>query len=65
MRIGSLLLVIWLVIGLAACAQRGYLRGSSSSCAHFSTIVVTTIAGPLNYIGANPKVRCTPPRPSK
>lgn len=65
MRLGSLLLLIWLVIGLVACAQRGYFRGSSASCARFGTIAVTTVAGPLNYVGANPKVDCSAPQPSK
>ncbi len=65
MRLGSVLLLVWLVIGLVACSQRGYFRGSNGSCTHVGTIVVTTIAGPLNYVGANPKVRCSTPRPSK
>ena len=65
MRIGSLLLLVWLLIGLAACAQRGYLRGTNTSCTRLGTIVITTVAGPLNYIGANPKVTCDTPKPSK
>jgi len=26
---------------------------------------VTIIAGPLNYLGVNPKISCTVPQPSK
>jgi len=27
-------------------------------------IIVTIIAGPLNYLGVNPKVTCSTPQPS-
>lgn len=64
MRIGAILLVIWLIIGAIAGAQRGYYKGSGS-CARAGTIVVTVLAGPLNYVGANPKVKCHVPQPSK
>jgi hypothetical protein len=57
MRIGSVILVIWLIIGAIAAGQRGY-YGSSGSCATAGTVVVTILAGPLNYIGANPKLSC-------
>lgn len=61
----SVLLVIWLVIGAIAGGQRGYYGSSSASCAKFSDIVVTILAGPLNYVGVNPKVHCHVPQPSK
>ncbi|MDT4909299.1 MAG: hypothetical protein QOI69_2540, partial [Pseudonocardiales bacterium] len=36
------------------------------TCAKVSTIAVTIVAGPLNYLGVNPKVKCpTVPQPSK
>lgn len=56
MRIGSLLLLVWLAIGAVAAGQRGYYGSNDSSCAKLSTIVVTVVAGPLNYVGLNPKV---------
>jgi hypothetical protein len=61
------LLLIWLVVGAIAAGQRHYYGGKSKpSCAKVSTIVVTIVAGPLNYLGANPKVGCpTVPQPSK
>ena len=65
MRIGAILLAIWLVIGLAAAAQRDYFSGGDATCAKFGTILVTVIAGPLNYVGANPKIECDAPEPSK
>lgn len=64
MRIGSAIVVVWLIIGLVAAGQRGYLRQSDANCAEAGTIAVTVIAGPLNYVGANPKVNCHVPQPS-
>ncbi|MDP9101454.1 MAG: hypothetical protein M3N21_04835 [Actinomycetota bacterium] len=65
MRIGSLLLVAWLLIGAVAAGQRHYFDSSSTNCAQVGTTVVTVLAGPLNYVGANPKVTCHVPQPSK
>jgi ABC-type uncharacterized transport system permease subunit len=65
MRIGSVLLIVWLIIGAIAAGQRGYYNGTISSCTKASTIVVTILAGPLNYVGVNPKVVCEVPKPSK
>jgi hypothetical protein len=58
MRIGSVLLLIWLVIGAIAGGQRHYCSGSDPNCAQTGTIIVTVLAGPLNYSGVNPKVSC-------
>ena len=65
MRIGSIVVLVWLIIGAVAAGQRGYYNSSRASCAHGGTIAVTVVAGPLNYVGVNPKVHCTVPRPSK
>lgn len=65
MRIVSAVVLVWLVIGVLAAGQRGYYHGSSESCAKASTIAVTIVAGPLNYVGVNPKIHCTVPQPSK
>jgi len=59
MHFGSLLLVIWLIIGAIAAGQRGYYSGPIGSCTSAGTIAVTILAGPLNYMGVNPKVDCT------
>ncbi|MGO8892308.1 MAG: hypothetical protein ACLP8X_39265 [Streptosporangiaceae bacterium] len=64
MRIGSVLLLIWLVIGAIAGGQRHYYAGSDPNCAKTGTIIVTVLAGPLNYSGVNPKVSCKIPQPS-
>ncbi|HST84452.1 MAG TPA: hypothetical protein VLL08_22125 [Kineosporiaceae bacterium] len=68
MRILTALVVIWLVIGIAAAVQRDYFKDDTITCASAGTIAVTIVAGPLNYIGANPKVKCPDvktPQPSK
>jgi hypothetical protein len=65
MRILSVVIVIWLVIGAIAGGQRHYYNGSKTTCATAGTIAVTVLAGPLNYAGANPKVTCHLPKPSK
>jgi hypothetical protein len=66
MRIGSLVVVLWLVIGALAAYQRDYFSDEDTNCAKTSTVVVTVIAGPLNYVGVNPKVKhCKVPEPSK
>jgi len=65
MRIGTVVLVIWLVIGALASVQRGYFKSNNDSCAHAGTAAVTVVAGPLNYMGVNPKVHnCKVPQPS-
>jgi hypothetical protein len=65
MRILSTLLVIWFIIGALAGLQRHYYSGPEANCAKAGTIVVTILAGPLNYVGANPKITaCTVPQPS-
>jgi hypothetical protein len=56
MRVGGIVLVIWLIIGVIAAGQRGYYGSSAESCAHAGTIAATVVAGPLNYVGVNPKV---------
>lgn len=66
MRLVSLLVLIWLVIGAIAAGQRGYYSSDDANCATFGTIAVTIVAGPLNYVGVNPKVTdCELPQPSE
>jgi hypothetical protein len=65
MRIGAILLVVWLVIGAIAAGQRNYYSDSHENCAHAGTVAVTILAGPLNYVGVNPKVSCQLPQPSQ
>jgi hypothetical protein len=65
MRFGSVLLVIWLIIGAIAGGQRHYYNGSNTNCAKAGTIALTIAAGPLNYVGVNPKISCKAPQPSK
>jgi hypothetical protein len=58
--------VVWLLIGVLAAAQRGYFGDERDvSCKKFSDTALTIVAGPLNYAGVNPKVKCKTPQPSK
>jgi hypothetical protein len=63
--IGGLLIVIWLIIGAVAAGQRGYFGNDDTNCAEAGSIVLTVIAGPLNYMGVNPKINCEVPEPSR
>lgn len=63
--IAGVVILIWLIIGAVAAGQRGYFGGDTDTCAEASTIAVTVIAGPLNYLGLNPKIQCDVPEPSK
>ena len=56
--VAAALIVLWLLIGAVAAGQRGYFAGSETSCAKAGTILVTIVAGPLNYLGVNPKIKC-------
>jgi hypothetical protein len=64
MHIGSALLIVWMVIGGFAAAQRGDYNGSIGNCSRAGTITATVLAGPLNYMGVDPKIDCTIPPPS-
>ncbi|WP_181312044.1 hypothetical protein [Nocardioides campestrisoli] len=65
----GLLIVVWLLIGVAASWQRGYFgEDRDVSCKTFGDTALTIVAGPLNYVGVNPKVDCKAvdvPQPSK
>ncbi len=61
-----LIVVIWLIIGVIAAAQRGYFGDDRDvNCKTTGDTVLTVIAGPLNYLGVNPKIKCNVPEPSK
>ena len=58
MRLGSLVLLVWLLIGLVAAFQRDYFDGEVDDCNKAASIAATVVAGPLNYMGVNPKINC-------
>ena len=65
-RLLSLLIVVWLVVGVVATWQRGYFTSDNTDCSAVGTIAVTILAGPLNYVGVNPKIEnCELPEPSQ
>lgn len=60
------LVVVWLVIGVIAAAQRGYFGSDRDvSCKRAGDTALTVLAGPLNYVGVNPRIDCTVPSPSE
>ncbi|MEU4216963.1 hypothetical protein [Actinoplanes sp. NPDC026623] len=64
--IGGVIVVIWLVLGVVAAFERGYFKDTGdASCAKAGTVIVTVVAGPLNWLGVNPKIKCDIPEPSK
>jgi hypothetical protein len=65
MKAGSVILLVWLIIGALAAGQRNYYSTAPENCARAGDIAITIVAGPLNYIGANPKVHCALPQPSR
>jgi hypothetical protein len=59
------LVIVWLVIGVIAAAQRGYFGDDRDvNCKKVGDTVLTIVAGPLNYVGVNPKIDCEVPQPS-
>ena len=62
----GIILVVWLLVGAFAAFQRGYFGDDRDvSCKETSDTLLTVAAGPLNYVGVNPKVKCRTPQPSK
>ena len=62
----AVVVVVWLLVGCLAAAQRGYFGDDRDvNCKSASDTVLTIVAGPLNYVGVNPKVKCQTPQPSK
>lgn len=63
-RIGSVAVLIWLIIGAVAAGQRGYYTSPPETCNRVATTAVTIVAGVLNYVGLDPKIDCEAPEPS-
>jgi hypothetical protein len=61
---GTVILFIWLIIGAVAAGQRGYFSLNNVNCSEGATMALTILAGPLNYVGFDPKIACTAPKPS-
>ena len=61
----GLIVIVWLVIGVLAAFQRGYFGNDRDvTCKTTGDTALTILAGPLNYVGVNPKVKCNVPQPS-
>jgi hypothetical protein len=62
----GVVVILWLVIGVLAAIQRGYLSNDRDvRCKTAGDTALTVVAGPLNYLGVNPKVKCRLPQPSR
>ena len=62
----GVIVIVWLVIGVFAAWQRGYFSNDRDvSCKSFGDTALTIVAGPLDYLGVNPKIHCKVPQPSK
>ena len=62
----GLIVIVWLIIGAVAAGQRGYYGDDRDvSCKSVGDTVLTIAAGPLNYVGVNPKIKCNVPEPSQ
>ncbi len=67
--IGGVIVLLLLILGGVAAYERGYFKDTGdASCAEAGTVLVTVVAGPLNWLGVNPKITCDVPaipEPSK
>ncbi|MFC6010414.1 hypothetical protein [Nocardia lasii] len=62
----SVLMLVWFGSGLIAAVQRDHFTSAPVNCGAWGTIGLTVLAGPLNYLGVNPKVsECQFPEPSR
>ncbi|OFI39482.1 hypothetical protein BIU82_14250 [Arthrobacter sp. SW1] len=60
----AIITILWLVAGIVAAAQRGLFREPPEHCSQAATIAAVIVAGPLNYLGLNPRLGCELPQPS-
>jgi hypothetical protein len=63
--ISSIVIVVWLLIGVLAAFQRGYFGSAEPSCSRIGSAALTIVAGPLNYLGLDPEIGCSMPEPSE
>ena len=64
MRVGTFIILGWFLIGAIAAVQRGYFSSDSTSCTHIGSTAITVVAGPLNFFGVDPRIKCGAPEPS-
>jgi hypothetical protein len=62
----GVIVLVWLLIGVVAAYQRDYFKTGDANCATAARVALTVVAGPLNYLGVNPKPDCNVnvPQPS-
>ena len=61
----GIVVVAWLVVGAVAAAQRGYFDDDRAvGCNFAATAGLSVLAGPVNYLGVDPRISCEGPHPS-
>jgi hypothetical protein len=55
-RVFGTVVFVWVVIGALAAWERAYFQKLPTDCAHVATIAGVISAGPLNYLGLNPRL---------
>ncbi|HME47617.1 MAG TPA: hypothetical protein VKG81_05840 [Mycobacterium sp.] len=66
-RLFNAIVLMWILIGVLAAWQRDYFQKPPTDCAHIGTVAMAIAAGPLNYLGENPRLaKCAlqVPRPN-
>jgi carbon starvation protein CstA len=63
-KLGTLAVIVWLLIGVIAADQRHDFNALPLSCKSTADITMTVVAGALNYLGVDPQVNCHVPKPS-
>jgi len=54
-----ILVIIWFIFGASAANDRGFFAsGADRNCTFVGTGLLTIIAGPLHYVGVDPKASC-------
>jgi carbon starvation protein CstA len=64
-KLSTVGLVVWLLIGVIAAGERHDFNSLPLSCNSLADITITIVSGALNYLGVDPKVSCHAPKPSK
>jgi len=54
-----ILVIIWFIFGASAANDRGFFdSGADRTCTFVGSGLLTIIAGPLHYVGVDPKASC-------
>jgi hypothetical protein len=54
-RLGVALVLVWLIVGIAATAQRGYFKSDNATCAKTGTVARHHLGGPSQLRRCQPE----------